>query len=452
MATTSLWHIGGNIKDVINYVENPEKTVLKDELKQLGDVCDYVRRPGGIKEKKLITTLNCNTTCALEEMLIVKQGFRKTDGYMAWHGYQSFKPGEISEELCHEIGVKLAKKMWGDRFQVIVTTHLDKEHLHNHFCFNSVSFRDGKKYNYSKKEIARLRETSDRLCQEYGLSIIEKPHKAASRPVWMDEKTGKPTRYNVYRADIIDAMEKSNSMQGFQNYLVRLGYDVDLSGAHWKIKLPKYEHYTRMDTLDPRFTPEVIHEFIGQTRRFIRNQSAEVTYPASMPKEWRTKSFFEILLSGTKLYKLYLYYCYQLGIYPKGTNYKPTSPYLKEDLRRCDEISRQTDYLVENNIDTMEDLKKDRSEIQGKMDDLIAKRTKLQNKIRRASPEQKEILRGEKKELTTEITTLRKKLKLNEGIEKRSVGMRDNLERLMNNEVRAQEQTKNQQRKESMER
>lgn len=171
-----------------------------------------------------------------------------------------------------------------------------------------------------------------------------------------------------------------------------------------------------------------------------------------MPKKWRTKSFFEILLSGTKLYKLYLYYCYQLGIYHKGTNYKPTSPYLKEDLRRCDEISRQTDYLAENNIDTMEDLKKDRSEIQGKMDDLIAKRTKLQNKIRRASPEQKEILRGEKKELTTEITTLRKKLKLNEGIEKRSVGMRDNLEKLMNNEVRAQEQTKNQQRKESMER
>lgn len=452
MATTSLWHIGGNIKDVIDYVENPEKTVLKDELKQLGDVCDYVRRPGGIKEKKLITTLNCNTTCALEEMLIVKQGFGKTDGYMALHGYQSFKPGEISEELCHEIGVKLAKEMWGDRFQVIVTTHLDKEHLHNHFCFNSVSFRDGKKYNYSKKEIARLRETSDRLCQEYGLSIIEKPHKAAARPVWMDEKTGKPTRYNVYRADIIDAMEKSNSMQGFQNYLVRLGYDVDLSGAHWKIKLPKYEHYTRMDTLDPRFTPEVIHEFIGQTRRFIRSQSAEVTYPASMPKEWRTKSFFDILLSGTKLYKLYLYYCYQLGIYPKGTNYKPTSPYLKEDLRRCDEISRQTDYLTENNIDSMEELMKNRFEIQEKMDVLIAKRTKLQNKSRRASPEQKEILRGEKKELTTEITTLRKKLKLNEGIEKRSVGMRDNLERLMNNEVRAQEQTKNRQRKESMER
>lgn len=86
------------------------------------------------------------------------------------------------------------------------------------------------------------------------------------------------------------------------------------------------------------------------------------------------------------------------------------------------------------------------------MDDLIAKRTKLQNRIRRASPEQKAFLREAKKELTTEITTLRKKLKLNEGIEKRSVGMRDNLEQLMNNEVRAQDQTKNQQRKESMER
>lgn len=82
----------------------------------------------------------------------------------------------------------------------------------------------------------------------------------------------------------------------------------------------------------------------------------------------------------------------------------------------------------------MEDLMKDRSEIQEKLDDLITKRTKLQNKIRRASPEQKELLREAKKELTTEITTLRKKLKLNEGIEKRSVGMRDNLERLMDNE------------------
>ena len=113
----------------------------------------------------------------------------------------------MTPERCHEIGVKLAQEMWGDRFQVIVTTHLDKGHLHNHFCFNSVSFKDGKKYNYSKAERQRLRDTSDRLCLEYGLSVIEHGRKAPSRPVWLDEQSGKPTRYNIYRADVREAVK-----------------------------------------------------------------------------------------------------------------------------------------------------------------------------------------------------------------------------------------------------
>ena len=85
-------------------------------------------------------------------MILTKKRYGKTDCYIAWHGYQSFKPEEVTPQLAHEIGVKLAKEMWGDRFEIIVTTHLDKEHIHCHFCFNSVSFRDGGKYNYSKIE------------------------------------------------------------------------------------------------------------------------------------------------------------------------------------------------------------------------------------------------------------------------------------------------------------
>ena len=74
-----------------------------------------------------------------------------------------------------------------------------------------MSFRDGGKYNYSKAEQQRLREASDRLCREYGLSVIERPHKAPSRPVWLDEKNGNPTRYNVYRADVREAMDFSRT-------------------------------------------------------------------------------------------------------------------------------------------------------------------------------------------------------------------------------------------------
>ena len=95
--------------------------------------------------------------------------------------------------LAHEIGVKLAKEMWGDRFEIIVTTHLDKEHIHCHFCFNSVSFRDGGKYNYSKAERKRMMEISDRLCREYDLSVIEMSHKAPSvRYGWMRKAASLP--------------------------------------------------------------------------------------------------------------------------------------------------------------------------------------------------------------------------------------------------------------------
>jgi hypothetical protein len=158
-------------------------------------------------------------------MIATKRQFGKDDGIIAYHGYQSFRPGEITPDTCHEIGVALARQMWGDRFQVLVTTHLDKGHLHNHFCLNSVSFVDGKKYNYSKAERRRMMELSDVLCKQYGLSVIEHPHKAPSRPVYLDEQDGKPTRYNVYRRDVEAALAGNCVPQNFERYLRQLGYN-----------------------------------------------------------------------------------------------------------------------------------------------------------------------------------------------------------------------------------
>ena len=193
MATTSLWHIKGRLGDLIDYVENPEKTVPKG-TEDFFNVFEYVRRPDKTTDQ-YVDAINCRKEIALQQMILTKKQYGKNDKYIAWHGYQSFKVGEVSPDIAHEIGMKLANEMWGDRFQVVVTTHLDKDHIHNHFAFNSVSFKDGGKYNYSKKEQQRLRDTSDRLCREYELSVITHPHKAPLRPVWLDEKSGKPTRY-----------------------------------------------------------------------------------------------------------------------------------------------------------------------------------------------------------------------------------------------------------------
>ena len=437
MAATSLWHIKGRLKDLIDYVENPAKTVASDDLKDFFDVFSYVRNPEKTDNGEYVSAVNCLKETALEQMILTKKQYQKSGGYIAWHGYQSFRPNEVTPEQCHEIGLKLAREMWGDNYQIIVTTHLDKDHLHNHFCFNSVSFLDGRKYNYSKTEQKKLRELSDRICREHGLSVIENPHKAPSRQVWLDEKSGKPTRYNVYREDVKEAINFSRRPYYMEEYLRRKGYITDFTGRHWKIRLPQYEHFTRLDTLDKRWTPENIERTMGAYASF-GNRRATINYPPQMPQD--LKNWFQPFHKTSHIYKLYLHYCYLLGVLPKNTEYKPTSPYLKEDLRKLEVFSEQVRYMSKYGIETFDDLYADREKLQGGMDKLIAYRTKLQNKIRRASPAEKETLREEKSKVTEQITALRKQLKLNKGIEERSVKIQEKTDMLYANEYRAKEE------------
>ena len=437
MATTSLWHIEGRLKDLIAYVENPEKTRADNpNLQPLWDIFSYVSRPEATKQGEYVSAVNCLKEIALQQMILTKRQYGKENGYIAWHGYQSFKPDEVTPEQAHQIGLQTAKEMWGDKYQIIVTTHLDKDHLHNHFCFNSVSFLDGKKYNYSKTEQRKLRDVSDRICMEHGLSVIENPHKSPSRQVWLDEKSGKPTRYNVYREDVKEAINFSRRPYYMEEYLRRKGYITDFTGKHWKIRLPQYEHFTRLDTLDKRWTPENIERTMGAYASF-GNRRATINYPPQMPQDLR--NWFQPFHKTSHIYKLYLHYCYLLGVLPKNTEYKPTSPYLKEDLRKLEVFSEQVRYMSKYGIETFDDLYADREKLQNEMDQLIAYRTKLQNKIRRASPAEKETLREEKSKVTEQITALRKQLKLNKGIEERSAKIQEKTDMLYANEYKAKE-------------
>ena len=425
MATTKLWHIQGRLKDLVDYVENPEKTV-KPGLQDFFNVFSYTQNPDKTAGGQFVTAINCQKDIALQQMILTKQRYGKEDGYIAWHGYQSFKPGEVTPEQCHALGVELARQMWGDRFQVIVTTHLDKNHLHNHFCINSVSFKDGGKYNFSKKELKRLRETSDRLCREQGLSVVEHPRKAPSRQVWLDEQAGKPTRYNIYRADVQQAIDSSITGRGMVQYLRGRGYIVDSTEPNLKIRLPQYPHFTRLDTLNPQWTNQGIEHLIYDRDDLISSRSKPPRKP-DIP-DW-LRDAYQPQKRTTKIYRLYLYYCYQLGILPKGTTYHPVSPQLRADLRHLDDIDRQTRYLASHNIETVEDLLADRSAKEAQMESLVDQRTKLQNKIRRASPEQKILLRKEKAEVTARITALHKDIRDSKEIEQRSLEIQDTLDR-----------------------
>ena len=425
MATTKLWHIQGRLKDLVDYVENPEKTV-KPGLQDFFNVFSYAQNPSKTAGGQFVTAINCQKDIALQQMILTKQRYGKEDGYIAWHGYQSFKPGEVTPEQCHALGVELAKQMWGGRFQIIVTTHLDKEHLHNHFCINSVSFKDGGKYNFSKKELKRLRDTSDRLCREHGLSVVERPHKAPTRQVWLDEQAGKPTRYNIYRADVQQAIDSSITGRGMVQYLRGRGYIVDSTEPNLKIRLPQYPHFTRLDTLNPQWTNQGIEHLIYDRDDLISSRSKPPRKP-DIP-DW-LRDAYQPQKRTTKIYRLYLYYCYLLGILPKGTTYHPASPQLRADLRHLDDIDQQTRYLASHNIETVDELLADRTEKEMQLETLTAQRTKLQNKIRRATPERKILLRKEKAEVTARITALRKDICDSKEIEQRSLEIQDTLDR-----------------------
>lgn len=134
----------------------------------------YVENDDKTDKKFFVSAINCPVQRAYENMMTTKQHYGKLGGNVAYHGYQSFKEGEVTPDECHYIGVETAKKIWGDEYEIVVTTHLDKQHhLHNHFVVNSVSFRTGRKFENHISDHYRLREISDAICKDRGKSVLE---------------------------------------------------------------------------------------------------------------------------------------------------------------------------------------------------------------------------------------------------------------------------------------
>ena len=164
-----------------NYAEEKSKTknielksnyeIIVDDLR---DVINYAKNSNKTEKEYFVTGINCEPDSAYEEMQDTKKYYNKEDKILAYHAYQSFKAGEVTPELAHKIGVQLANEMWGDRFQVIVTTHLNTNHIHNHLVLNSVSYTDGKKYYSNRANTGRLRHTSDEICREYGFKCFRR--------------------------------------------------------------------------------------------------------------------------------------------------------------------------------------------------------------------------------------------------------------------------------------
>ena len=213
----------------VNYAVNGDKTILDDKI-------EYAINPEKTEEVRFVDALNCNSIeTAFDEMRATKQNFKKTGGVLGYHFIQSFAPGEVTPEQAHKIGVEFARRMFGDQFEVVIWTHLDKAHPHNHIVVNSVSFVDGHKYHSSPESYYNeVRAASDELCRENGLSVIDPQGKGKHYGEWKAEQDGKPTIRGMIRADMDAIIAEAYTLDTFFMLLERKGYTVHRCGPHRK--------------------------------------------------------------------------------------------------------------------------------------------------------------------------------------------------------------------------
>lgn len=433
MAVTSIWAIKRSLSEVISYVENPDKTGGDNAL---SDVISYAvnsektAASGGENEElpeSYVTGINCLSYNAINEMIRVKNQFGKNHGIVAYHGYQSFAPGEATPELAHKIGVELAERLWGKRFQVVVATHLDKaNHLHNHFVLNSTSFLDGKFYHRTGKDYREMWKASDELCQKYRLSTIdiENPHvgKHKTYGEWRAEAEGRPTWRNLVREDIDRCIRESMTDRQFFVNLKKAGYEVKI-GKDISVRPPGKERFVR---LARNFGKDYTME--GIIDRILSQQRPSLPMPEYRPKPKVMKLRGEIKTrrKTTGFRALYFHYCYLLGVFKRN---KPRSNrrmhfLLKEDLIKMDRLTEEARLLGRNRIDTGQQLSSYKNGLEVRLGELLLKRRKL---YRNRNDE------GSKEELSAvnkEIAVIRKEMKLCDGIAVRSGTMKDKLEKI----------------------
>lgn len=467
MATTSIWRVKGWLGKVVIYAENPEKTanpkfyadreLSEHDGQQLTDVIRYAVNSEKTQEKgnedgaplhRFVSGINCSPATARDEMLAVKKRFGKEDGTVAYHGYQSFAPGEATPELAHEIGVKLATRLWGDRYQVIIATHLDKEnHLHNHFVVNTVSFVDGIKYHRTKKDYHDMQTVSDELCREYRLSVIENPQygKAKQYGEWRAEQEQRPTWRGLIRADMDEAIRQSMTERQFFDNLRKKGYAVKI-GKDISVRPPGKERFVR---LIRNFGEDYSLDSIR--RRILSQSRPERRTPEQKPEILRVRLIGSLKtarkLAGFRA--LYVHYCYLLGIFPKNRpqqSRKRMHFLLREDLLKLDAITAETRLLIGHRLDTTEQLFCYRDEVNGKIEALTSDRKQLYKAQRTAAvksdPEKATEVKAQIAALSKELAALRKEVVLCNSIAERSGVLQEKIKAVREDEhIKEKEKT-----------
>jgi len=452
MATTKIWDVSGRVDHVVKYVENPEKTTnpstvqwsetesqnmmdvmvtAMEEAKERGliSALEYAISDYKTEQRHFVSGVNCSVGIAREQMMLTKKRWGKEGGIVAYHGIQSFRPDEVSAETAHEIGVKLAQQLWGDRFEVIVATHLNSKCMHNHFVLNSVSFKDGLRYYDQKKTYQRMRDVSDDLCRQYRLSVIDNAKFIGKHYAeWDAERKGQPTWTTPIKQDIDNAVNMSMTWKGFTTALEKMGYTLRYDRKYFAILPPGKTKYVRTYRLGYEYSEESL-------RRRVMQPKYQQHPPKPEPKTViRVRVYGDFRLSKVTWQGLRALYFFYLRKLREASRQPPGyAPYaLREDIRLMDAISAQAKFLHKYRIETSEQLISHKDTLETDISTLLSERIELRNAIRRTDTLESEIMRLKNRlsEITAALKPLRKEVRLCVAIAERSILIREKNEQL----------------------
>ena len=421
MAYTKIIVISNRLDQCLNYTQNEEKTSLRETL-------DYAMNRSKTERECFVTAINCESETAYADMQSTKRRWgkegRRRKGY---HVIQSFAPGEVTPKEAHAIGTELARRLLAEKYEVVISTHLDKAHLHSHIVFNSVSFVDGMMYRDSFQDLLGetgkgLRGTSDAICLEHGLSIIE-PGEAlkgptVSRAEWETRKHGTPNFRELLREDIDTAIANSYTMRSFWSELQRMGCQIKRypQVTHTAIMPPGGQKFLRLDGLGAGYTEADILARLAAGRNGTAPAISEHTpklpirylpyarrYRACgrSPMKWARPKGFRLL---------YLKYLHLLSApkYRRGGAGK--SAVARTEIIKFERYREQFYYLLKNRIDSTDQLSMQYDAVQAEMDALTDHRADLYRQ-RRREPDNAAV-REEIAAITARLRVLRREWKL----------------------------------------
>ena len=371
MAYDKIIPIRRRLDHCLAYAANEHKTDLAAALHYIGNE----RKTAPPHADLLRTGINCTVETAYAEMQATKRRWDKCGGILGYHIIHSYAPGEVTPQEAHAAGVEFARRLLGERYEAVVATHLDREHLHCHIVFNSVSLVDGSKYRSDfKSYFGTLRGTSNAVSRERGLSVIEPEHEGRHYAEWDAEKHSRPTVRGMVRADVDAALLHSRSFSDFLTRLRAQGYEVRTQGKYLAVGPSGSSRYVRLKSLGEDYTEDAIRARLAVPR--AERQHLQPDKPPRKVKQYRVHAPMPPRKRVKGFHALYLYYVYLLrGKTPKRS--RPVPFTIRQEAAKLRRYQRQFRFLRENRIETVQELSMLHDALQAQIDALTERRKGL---------------------------------------------------------------------------